>query len=196
MRLSVQEPLALGAGEQRGCPFPIRQVAGVGAEIELCEVARQMRFADVVKRPVDAAFEQREMAFDRVGMREAAEPDVFLGAVIDARMAGEFVADRPVNRAAVRHQVRFAIGVLDEDRAQVCARHVGDVEALGASVAIASLEYLTDERLSELEDHFGIQWKTYSPFYGVRWAMRPLLAKLQRKREPSRFRLYVAEVAK
>src|SRR5260370_39304630 len=37
VRLSVQESLALCSGEQRGCPFPIRHIAGVGPEIELGE---------------------------------------------------------------------------------------------------------------------------------------------------------------
>lgn len=64
------------------------------------------------------------------------------------------------------------------------------------SDAIASLEFLTDARLAALEKHFGIRWRTYSPFYGLRWATRPLIAKLKGKREPSRFRIYVAEVAK
>lgn len=64
------------------------------------------------------------------------------------------------------------------------------------SDAIPSLEYLTDERLAALEQQFGIRWKIYSPFYGMGWAMRPLAAKLKRKREPSRFRIYVAEVAR
>jgi SAM-dependent methyltransferase len=64
------------------------------------------------------------------------------------------------------------------------------------SDGVRSLEYLTDERLADLEHHFGIRWHTYSPFYGVRWAMRPIVAKLRGRREPSRFRIYVAEVAK
>lgn len=64
------------------------------------------------------------------------------------------------------------------------------------SDAIASLEYLTDSRLRMLEREFALRWITYSPFYGLRWAMRPLLAKLKGKREPSRFRIYVAEVSK
>jgi SAM-dependent methyltransferase len=62
------------------------------------------------------------------------------------------------------------------------------------SDAIPSLEYLTDERLAALEQQFGIHWKIYAPFYGMGWAMRPLAAKLKGKREPSRFRIYVAEV--
>jgi SAM-dependent methyltransferase len=64
------------------------------------------------------------------------------------------------------------------------------------SDAIASQEYLTDERLSSLAQRFGLSWQTYSPNYGLRWAMRPAVARLKGKREPSRFRIYVAEVAK
>jgi SAM-dependent methyltransferase len=64
------------------------------------------------------------------------------------------------------------------------------------SDAIPSLEYLTDERLAALEQQFGIHWKIYAPFYGMAWAMRPLAAKLKGKREPSRFRIYVAEVGR
>jgi len=64
------------------------------------------------------------------------------------------------------------------------------------SDAIASLEYLTDQRLNDLERQFGITWRVYAPFYGVQWALRPVLAKLKGKREPSRFRIYAAEVSK
>lgn len=65
-----------------------------------------------------------------------------------------------------------------------------------ASDAINSLEFLTDERLMGLEQTFGLKWHVYTPFYGLRWAMRPVVAKLRRKREPSKFRIYVAEVTK
>lgn len=61
-----------------------------------------------------------------------------------------------------------------------------------ASDSIRSLEYLTDERLRVLAEQLSIQWSIYSPHYGFKWAMRPLVAKLRRKREPSRFRIYVA----
>jgi ubiquinone/menaquinone biosynthesis C-methylase UbiE len=63
------------------------------------------------------------------------------------------------------------------------------------SDGIKSLEYLTDERLSALERRFGLRWQVHAPFYGVRWAARPLLAKLKGDREPSRFRIYVAETS-
>lgn len=63
-----------------------------------------------------------------------------------------------------------------------------------ASDAISSLEFLTDKRLDDLEQAFGLKWQVYTPFYGLRWGMRPIVAKLRRKREPSKFRIYVAEV--
>ncbi len=64
-----------------------------------------------------------------------------------------------------------------------------------ASDFIRSLEYLTDERLRTLEEQLSIQWTIHSPHYGFKWAMRPLVAKLHRRREPSRFRIYVTQRA-
>ncbi len=59
-----------------------------------------------------------------------------------------------------------------------------------ASNSISSLEYLTDERLQQLETTLGIRWERNSPYYGLQWTLRPLIAKLRGKREPSRFRIY------
>lgn len=76
-------------------------------------------------------------------------------------------------------------------------RRAAFIERYGtASDAIGSLEFLTDERLQALAQYFGLSWQVYTPFYGLRWAMRPLVAKLRGKREPSTFRIYVAEVNK
>jgi SAM-dependent methyltransferase len=61
-----------------------------------------------------------------------------------------------------------------------------------SSNSIPSLEFLTDERLSELEQAFEIQWERHVPFYGIRWTLRPLIARLQRRREPAVFRIYTA----
>lgn len=59
-----------------------------------------------------------------------------------------------------------------------------------ASDSIRSLEYLTDARLDALAREFGIQWDIYTPWYGLKWAMRPLVAKLRGRRKPSQFRIY------
>ena len=64
-----------------------------------------------------------------------------------------------------------------------------------ASASIESLEYLTDERLRTLESRLSIHWSIYFPSYGLSWAMRPFMSKLRNRREPARFRIYVAEKA-
>jgi SAM-dependent methyltransferase len=61
------------------------------------------------------------------------------------------------------------------------------------SASIRSIDYLTDERLQSLEEHLWIRWTIHSPHYGLRWAMRPFLAMLRGRREPAKFRIYVAQ---
>lgn len=61
-----------------------------------------------------------------------------------------------------------------------------------ASDSIEHLEYLTDSRLRSLEEALPIRWEMHAPRYGFRWAMRPVVAALRRRREPSQFRIYVA----
>lgn len=77
-------------------------------------------------------------------------------------------------------------------RQMIEERRAAFLKAYGtASDSISSVEFLTTERLSRLERNLSIRWTTYSPGYGFKWAMRPLMAKLRRRREPSRFRIYV-----
>ncbi len=65
-----------------------------------------------------------------------------------------------------------------------------------ASNSIASCEYLTPDRLAELQGNLGVKWTIYKPFYGLHWALRPLRAKLRNRRPPSRFYIYTAQMAK
>ena len=70
-------------------------------------------------------------------------------------------------------------------------RHRHFISTFGiASDSIRSLEYLTDDRLEDLERRFSIRWEVHTPWYGIQWAARPLIAKLRGRREPSRFRIY------
>jgi SAM-dependent methyltransferase len=55
-------------------------------------------------------------------------------------------------------------------------------------------EYLTPERLESLE-RIGIRWLRYSPWYGWRWAMRPIMARISGKRRPSTFQIYLGTMA-
>ena len=93
MRLSVQEPLALRPSEQRSCPFPIRHIAGISPEIELGEIARQVRLADVGGRPHHATLEPGEVRIAR------AKPPVctYSSALVDAGMPRIFLADARVD---------------------------------------------------------------------------------------------------
>ncbi|HEV2578127.1 MAG TPA: class I SAM-dependent methyltransferase [Acidobacteriaceae bacterium] len=61
-----------------------------------------------------------------------------------------------------------------------------------ASDSLRTQEFLTDERLRNLADSLSIRWAVYYPWYGLKWAMRPWIARLRRRREPSQFRIYVA----
>jgi SAM-dependent methyltransferase len=60
--------------------------------------------------------------------------------------------------------------------------------------SLASREYLTPESLSALEARHNLRWKTHDVWYGIRWACRPLIAGIRRRREPSKFCIYTAQV--
>jgi len=81
----------------------------------------------------------------------------------------------------------------ESGRRMVAERRIAFLERFGtASDSIRSLEFLTDDRLRELEEQLSIHWTVHSPWYGFKWVMRPLVARLCNRREPSRFRIYVA----
>jgi SAM-dependent methyltransferase len=56
-----------------------------------------------------------------------------------------------------------------------------------ASDSIANLEYLYESQLAELSRDLGLTWRIYQPWYGWKWHLRPLKARLQGRRPPSRF---------
>jgi SAM-dependent methyltransferase len=83
----------------------------------------------------------------------------------------------------------------ESGRRMVEEKHARFLETYGfASDSIASLEYLTPARLQRLGNAFDLEWSYISPFYGIRWALRPLRAKLAGHRPPSQFRIYEARV--
>ena len=63
------------------------------------------------------------------------------------------------------------------------------------SDGIASREFLTTAALNEISCGLRLRWKTCKPWYGWKWAMRPVKARLLRRREPSKFYIFWAEVA-
>jgi SAM-dependent methyltransferase len=81
----------------------------------------------------------------------------------------------------------------ESGEAMVAERHDTFLRKYGtASNSIRSIQYVTDERLRALAKQLSIKWTVHSPQYGIKWAIRPWWAKLQNRREPSRFRIYSA----
>ena len=51
-------------------------------------------------------------------------------------------------------------------------------------------EYLTQPILDVLAQRLAIRWNVGKPWYGLNWALRPVRARLLRRREPSKFYLF------
>ena len=60
-----------------------------------------------------------------------------------------------------------------------------------ASDSIKSEGYLTFRRMNTLANKFELTWRHVRPFYGIRWTVRPWLARLRGAREPAEFGLWV-----
>lgn len=60
-----------------------------------------------------------------------------------------------------------------------------------ASDSLQSENFLTYARLNELANELNITWKYITPFYGLGWMMRPMVAMALRRREPAKFHLIV-----
>jgi SAM-dependent methyltransferase len=76
-----------------------------------------------------------------------------------------------------------------EERRQLFLQRYGT-----RSDSLPSLEYLTWPRIAQLGSESGLHWRIVRPWYGVKWALRPWLARIRRKREPSRFPILFAQV--
>ncbi|MCX6081542.1 MAG: class I SAM-dependent methyltransferase [Chloroflexi bacterium] len=59
------------------------------------------------------------------------------------------------------------------------------------SNTLQSENYLTYQLLKTLAAPLALQWKFITPFYGLRWMLRPLKAWLRANREPAKFHIIV-----
>jgi SAM-dependent methyltransferase len=64
----------------------------------------------------------------------------------------------------------------------------------GTLLALPFIEYLTRERLDRASAALGLAWRRRRVRYPLWYELRPLLARLRRKRAPSRFDLWTAEL--
>ena len=78
----------------------------------------------------------------------------------------------------------------ESGRAMVLEKHAAFESRHGTrSNSLASQEYLTPDRLCELERLCRVRWNAVEPWYGWKWAWRPWKARLQGKRTPAKFLL-------
>jgi SAM-dependent methyltransferase len=59
------------------------------------------------------------------------------------------------------------------------------------SNALASENFLTPHRLAELAQTFNLRWQQFAPYYGLRWQLRPWLARLRGHRPPANFKILI-----
>ncbi|MBV8200219.1 MAG: class I SAM-dependent methyltransferase [Acidobacteria bacterium] len=82
----------------------------------------------------------------------------------------------------------------ESGRRMVEERHADFARRFGTrSEALPSREYLTWKEIEELGRQLGVRFRVVTPWYGWRWALRPWVARLKRRREPSRFAILLAE---
>lgn len=62
------------------------------------------------------------------------------------------------------------------------------------SDSLRSEEFLTDGKLACLARDLQLRWRIEKPWYGLRWALRPLKARLLGRREPSKFHVFWTKV--
>jgi SAM-dependent methyltransferase len=61
------------------------------------------------------------------------------------------------------------------------------------SNSLQSENYLTYSRLQALANKLNLKWNFITPFYGISWQLRPILARLLGHREPAKFHIIVGE---
>jgi hypothetical protein len=74
-------------------------------------------------------------------------------------------------------------------------REAGFVKQFGfPSNALKSGNYLTYDGIKNLGDLLHLQWERHVPGYNLHWRLRPLMARLQGRREPAKFEVLVGRV--
>jgi SAM-dependent methyltransferase len=80
----------------------------------------------------------------------------------------------------------------ESGRRMAAERHASFAERFGtASDSLPSIEFLTWDMVDDLGRDLGVTWERIPVWYGWKWALRPWLARLKRKREPSEFVILV-----
>lgn len=143
-------------------------------------------------RHFEAAWPRLQAEFDYLPFPDAS----FDAVVFNASLHYSSDYARTLGEAARVLRPRGSIVVLEtpvyrseaSGRKMVEERHAAFLQRYGTrSDSAASIEYLTWKQLDGLAREMNIRWKIIFPWYGLAWSLRPWIAKIRRKREPSRF---------
>ena len=136
MSRSIGQPLADDAFEDLVGTLDVvdsERDSLIVAEVEFGEVTVQMFLAHVLINTVDAALEDREVPLRSIGVSIAS--DVFFLSVDHGVMAGELLADLPVNAAFIGPEMRGFVNPSFKDRAQVRGINFRDMMRTDATFA-------------------------------------------------------------
>jgi len=119
-----------------------------------------------------------DLAIFNGAIHYSTDPAVTLGEALRVLSPGGAVVilDTPVYRieAAGREMVA--------DRQEAFREQFGF-----ASDSIDCRGFLTFPELEEIADDLGLEWRCHRPFFGFRWAFRPLWSRIRMRREPADF---------
>jgi SAM-dependent methyltransferase len=206
----VVRPMALSAGR----PLRILDL-GAGNGWLSCRLAREghaCTAVDVREDAVDglgaaapllreARFDCLIASFDDLPLpADSADLAVFNASLhyatdLEAVLAEAARVVRPGGTIAILDSPFYASG--SDGEAMVAEKHAGARERFGeragALLALPFIEFLTRERLNRASAGLGLAWRRRRVRYPLWYELRPLAARLRRKRAPSRFDLWTAE---
>jgi SAM-dependent methyltransferase len=71
-------------------------------------------------------------------------------------------------------------------------RHAAFLKRYGTrSDSVPSIEFLTWPGVADIGRQLDVKWKIVRPWYGIQWALRPWIARVKMKREPSQFPILI-----
>ena len=154
---------------------------------------------DLVRRH---AFERRVASFDALPLLDhGADIAVFNASLHYATDLGATFREaarcvRPGGTIAILDSPFYARSA--DGEAMVAEKHRLAHGRFGARaealLALPHTEYLTRDRLAEASGPLGLVWRRHRVHYPLWYELRPVVAVLRRRRRPSRFDLWTAEV--
>jgi SAM-dependent methyltransferase len=154
---------------------------GLGAHVHY-DVAFTPVQAEFDRLPFDAV--QFDLAIFNASLHYAVDYTMTLREALRVLQPGGqiVVLDSPVYRSG------------DSGAQMVRERETAFTQAYGfPSNALPSENYLTQQRLHDLAEALQLRWQFIRPFYGWRWRLRPIMARLRGRREPARFAVIVGQ---